>query len=126
MCNRKVMIVDDDQEFLEELNDTLASSGYDMIVVDDPVSALEEVKKSRPDVILLDLKMPIKSGFQLADEIRHSSELSNTPIIGMSGFFKEDYISLMNICGIKKYLKKPFSPLDVIARIEEVLADNKS
>lgn len=43
-------------------------------------------------------------------------------IIAMTGFFKDEYASLMNICGIKKCLKKPFNPLDVISGIEEVLS----
>ena len=121
MNNRKVMIVDDDKEFLEELNETLGLSGYDVVSVNDSVAAIDTASRIKPDVILLDLKMPQKSGFQLADELRHLSELSRVPIIVMTGFFKDDYASLLNICGVRKCLKKPFNPLDVIAQIEEAL-----
>jgi CheY-like chemotaxis protein len=118
---QKVMIVDDDKEFLEELGETLALSGYDMVAVGDPVSALEMASEARPQLILLDLKMPGMSGFQLADEIRRFSQFEHIPILAMSAYFKDEYASLMDACGIKKCLKKPFNPLDVISEIEKSL-----
>ena len=117
----KVLIVDDDKEFLEELNETLNLSGYEMVAVNDARRALEAVHKEKPDVVLLDLKMPTKSGFQVADEIRHHQETAHIPIIAMTGYFKESQVPLMDMCGIDKCLKKPFNPLDVIAQIESVL-----
>jgi DNA-binding response OmpR family regulator len=119
--NKKVMIVDDDKEFLEELNETLNLSGYDMVAVNDAGSDVDVAAQTKPDVIILDLKMPKKSGFQLADEIKHLQEIADIPIIAMTGFLKDDYTPLLNVCGIKKCLKKPFNPLDVIAHIEEAL-----
>jgi CheY-like chemotaxis protein len=121
MANSKVMLVDDDKEFLEELQELLVSSGYQMVAVNDPISALERVSQVKPDVIVLDLKMPNMSGFQLAQEIRHFCELNSVPIIAMSGYYKDEYNPLLNICGIKVCLKKPFNPLDVISAIEDVL-----
>ncbi|MDD5595094.1 MAG: response regulator [Candidatus Omnitrophica bacterium] len=121
MSNKKVMIIDDNQEFLEELKEALRLSGYDTVALNDPLSARDIAILEKPDIVLLDLKMPGKSGFQVADEIRHFSELVQVPIIAMTGFFKEGYGPLLNLCGIKKCLKKPFNPLDIIAEIEEVL-----
>ncbi len=124
--NKKVMVVDDDKEFLEELEETLTLSGYDLVSVNDAAMVLVLAASVRPDVILLDLKMPKKSGFQVADELRHFSEVSRIPIIAMSAFLRDDYTALLNICGIKKCLKKPFHPLDVIMQIEEVLSKKEA
>lgn len=121
MERKKILIVDDDKEFLEELKETLDLSGYEAIEVNDATVAFEVARKTRPDAILLDLKMPEKSGFQVADEIKHYQDIAHIPIIAMSGYFKDDYGPLMHVCGIKKLLKKPFNPLDVIVQIEEVL-----
>ena len=122
MTNKKVMIVDDDKEFLDELNEILSLSGYEMVSANDPAKALDVAAKERPDAIVVDLKMPKKTGFQLADELRYLSGLDDIPIIAMTGYFKDSYTPLLNICRIKKCLRKPFNPLDIIAEIEDVLS----
>lgn len=121
MFDQKVMIVDDNKKFLEELEETLAFSGYNTIAVHDPHLVLPTVYKEKPHVILLDLKMPGKSGFQLAHELQSFPELQQIPIIAMTEFFKDGYKMLMDMCGIKRYIKKPFNPLDVITEIEGVI-----
>jgi len=119
------MIIDDDKKFLDQFNDILNLSGYEVVIVSDAVSAADVASRVRPDVILLDLKMPKKSGFQIAEELRNFSESNNVPIIAITGFFKEDNVPLMNLCGIKRCIKKPLYPLDVIAQIEAALAEKK-
>ncbi len=116
-----IMVVDDDKEFLEELGETLALSGYALKVVNDPTEALSVAKQVKPVLILLDLKMPKKSGFEIADDLRRLPELGNIPIIAMSAFYKDEYGPLIKMCGIKRCLTKPFNPLDVIAEIEAAM-----
>lgn len=125
MLNRKVMIVDDDKKFLDELEEMLSFSGYDIIAEQNPHSVLPMAIKEKPQVILLDLKMPGKSGFQVAHELKSSPALQHIPIIAMTRSFKDDYKNLMDMCDIKRCLKKPFNPLDVIMEIETVL-ENKT
>jgi len=120
--NKKVMIIDDDREFLSELEEILGSSGYDITSVDNTELAVGMAVQKKPDIILMDLKMPGKSGFELADEMKRMSKLDNVPVIAMSAFFREDFNSLINLCGIKKCLKKPFPVSDAISAIELVLS----
>ncbi|MDD2751836.1 MAG: response regulator [Candidatus Omnitrophica bacterium] len=124
MSKKKVMVIDDNQEFLEELKEMFSLNGYSTVTINDSLLAREAAILEKPDIILLDLKMPGKSGFQVADEIRSFSQLYRVPIIAMTGVFKENYGPLLNICGIKKCLKKPFSPLDIIAEIESSLREH--
>ncbi|MEW6102179.1 MAG: response regulator [Candidatus Omnitrophota bacterium] len=121
----RVMIVDDDKEFLEELKETLALSGYEVVEASDSNEAAGIATKTKPDIVVMDLKMPNKSGFQLADEFKHSDQLHNIPLIAMSAFFKEELFPLMKSCGILKCIKKPFNPLDIIAQIENVLKEKE-
>ncbi len=121
MAEKKVMLVDDNKEFLEELEEILILGGYKTTAINDVNLALDVARESCPDVVVVDLKMPSKTGFQLADELRRLPGFDQIPIIAMSGFFKEDYGPLMNICGIKRCIKKPFNPLDIISEIEEAL-----
>lgn len=121
MSNKKIMIVDDDKDFLAELEEMMSLSGYDLVAVNDATSASKIASKTKPDLILLDLKMPGKSGFQLAEEIRQLPELSGVPIIAMSSYYRDDYAFLLKVFGIKSCLKKPFNPLDAIAAVETAL-----
>ncbi|OGS46481.1 MAG: hypothetical protein A2539_07765 [Elusimicrobia bacterium RIFOXYD2_FULL_34_15] len=119
MSKKKIMIVDDDQEFLDEIKEVLTSSGYEVVTINDSSSTFEMVTKVKPDVILLDLNMPTKSGFEVASELKYSLLTKHIPIIAISGYLKDEhYISLMEICGIKKRIEKPINPLDIIAKIE--------
>ena len=122
MMSKKVMIIDDDKELLSELEDSLDANGYETTAVNDVRSVVDLAILNHPDVILMDLKMPGKSGFELADEISRISTLENIPVIAMSAFFREDFKSLMNLCGIKKCLKKPFPVSDAISAIESLVS----
>lgn len=125
MENKKIMIVDDNKEFLDELGEVLSLSGYEIIPVFDSNKALETAIQVNPDLVVLDLMMPGKSGFVLADEITHTDSLLNVPIIAMSAYLQDQYCSVFNLCGIKRYLKKPFQPLNLISKIEEMLLETK-
>lgn len=117
----KILIVDDNFEFLEELQEMLTQGGYAVEINPDSTKALEAAQEMKPDLILLDLKMVPKSGFQLADEIRHSP-LKNVPIIAMTGFFtKKEHVLMMKLCGIRTFILKPFHPANIIAKIEFAL-----
>lgn len=119
--NARIVVVDDDKEFLEELKEVLHASGYEPIAVNEPELVLNTVKKEKPDLILMDLRMPGKTGFELADEINRVFLEEPIPIIAMSAYFSGDYMPLLNLCGIKRHIKKPFPPLSVISIIEDVL-----
>ncbi len=121
----KIMIVDDDKEFLEEVEELLTLSDYEVTVISDSMKALDMIPKLKPAVVLLDLKMAPKSGFQLADELKNSLGLKETIIIAMTGFFTEkEHAVLMKMCGIQTCILKPIKPLDLIARIEFEMAGN--
>ncbi len=117
------MVVDDDKEFLEELRESLTLSGYDVLAISDPVLALSVALQVSPRLILLDLKMPTMSGFQLADEIRVLSRIERIPVMAMSAYYKEEYEPLLNMCGIRKCFKKPLDPAEIISEIEGALKE---
>jgi len=121
---KRIMIIDDDRDFLGELNEVLALTGYDVIPVNDSEKAVDLIKKDRPDLIMLDIKMPKKSGFDVASELKYFSGILDVPIIAMSAFYKEDFNYLLSVCGIRRCLKKPFNPLDAIMEIEKSLGPN--
>lgn len=125
MSGKKVLIVDDDKEFLEELREVLGNTGYDVTIVVDGIAATKAARIVKPDVILLDLRMKGMSGFEVADRLKGFSDTADIPIIAMTGFYTlKEHAWLMNFSGIKRCLRKPFNPLDVIAEIENVLKED--
>ncbi len=124
MGSRKIVIINDDKKSSGDIEGILAVSGHDPIVVNDAFLAVDTVVQKKPDVILLELKMPRKNGFELADEINRVFEPKKIPIIAMSTFFKDEFRFLFNLCGINRYIKKPFYPLDIIWAIESVTEES--
>lgn len=124
MPRKKIMIIDDDKEFLEELEETLNLNGYEVAAFSDGASAMGAVFKIKPHIILLDLKLKGKSGFQVAYELKSYPETAKIPIIAMSAYYTERvHTELMDMCGIQIFLIKPFNLQDAIARIEAVLKE---
>jgi len=122
MPKKKVLIIDDDREFGEELKELLELEGYNTTAFFDGTSALGMISRIKPDVILLDLKLIGESGFQIAYELKSFPKTADIPIIAMTGFFTEkEHAELMDMCGIQTCLIKPFDSQEVTEKIEAVL-----
>jgi len=74
---RKIMIIDDDNEFLEEISEVLIKCGYDVSIISDSTQALSKTLKSKPDTILLDLKMKKLDGFEIANNFKKEYQKQN-------------------------------------------------
>lgn len=122
MASEKIMIVDDNKEFAEELRETLYLCGYDVKVIYNSLGVYRLACKFKPDLILLDLRMARMNGFQVAEQLKHSKETFNIPIIAMSGYFPiEKESALLDTANMDSRIKKPFAVLDLVERIEGIL-----
>jgi DNA-binding response OmpR family regulator len=119
MKKKRILIVDDDETFLEELDNTMQMCGYDTITRTSGKTVVKDADEKRPDVILLDMKINGKSGFQIADDLKHFPSTSDIPIVAMTGIFTERlHRTFMKGLGIDDCVLKPFNPLDIISKIE--------
>ncbi|MFA6384416.1 MAG: response regulator [Candidatus Omnitrophota bacterium] len=127
MPPRRILVVDDDPEFLQELKETLCLSGYEVDAIDKSVNAVDSAIDLKPDLILLDLRMDGLTGFEVLKELRDLPQTSRIPIIVMSGHFNETQdCTLFDFFHIRDCLQKPFNPLDVISHIEKSFRDMDS
>ena len=127
MAKKKILVVDDDKDFLEELGEVLDNAGYDVVPVNESSTVPATVSSIKPDLILLDLRMPTMSGFEVAASLNQQADVCHIPVIAMTGFYTvEEKSFLMNFCAIKKCMKKPFNPLDIIKEIEWALGEGKA
>lgn len=124
MTAKRILVVDDDAEFLQELQETLHLSGYEVDSLNKANSVVRFAADKHPDLILLDLKMAGMTGFEVIKGLRRMPQTSKIPIIAMSGYFNERQdCTLFDFFQINKCLEKPFHPLDVISNIESTLKD---
>jgi two-component system KDP operon response regulator KdpE len=113
----RVLIVDDDHRILKFLEVKLKASGYGVLTADNGFQALELVEAQEPDLVVLDVLMPKKDGFETLRELR---AFSSVPVIILSAKEADtDKVRGLKL-GADDYLSKPFSPDELVARIEAV------
>ncbi len=114
----KILIVDDNQQIVSVLEEYAKREGYIPIAANDGVEAIQKFETETPDIILLDVMMPLKDGFQVCREIR---AVSSVPIIMVTAR-GEDFERIMGLDnGADDYIVKPFSPGEVMARVRAIL-----
>lgn len=118
MVKQKVLIVDDEISIQELIRFNLEQAGFDTEVASDGIAAIEAFESYRPDLIVLDLMLPGKDGYDVCKEIRRTS---NVPIIMLTAKETELERVLGLELGADDYITKPFSPLELVARIKAVL-----
>lgn len=112
----KILVVEDEPSLIFTLRDTLESEGYDVIVSEDGEQAVELVQEHSPDLMILDIMLPGKSGYDICKEVR---DLKYTfPIIMLTAKDQEiDKVKGLNL-GADDYLTKPFGVKELLARIQ--------
>jgi DNA-binding response OmpR family regulator len=116
----KVLYAEDEPFLATIVSDGLRSSGYDVLWAEDGQAALDMISDFKPDICVLDIMMPLKDGYTLAEDIRKMH--LKVPIIFLSARSHADDVILGFRSGGNDYLKKPFSMGELIVRMESLLA----
>ena len=114
---KKVMIIDDNQTNLKMLDLILTKSGFRTDCVVKPEFALELIKETKPNLILLDVNMPVINGFQLCKQIKKELDIRDIPIIFVSALSDVKYIAGGLALGAVDYITKPIKAEEVVARV---------
>lgn len=118
MSKTKVMIVDDDSRIRDLLRLYLIKADFQVIEAEDGITALLLHQQNKPDIILLDIMMPVLDGLETCRQIR---KLDSTPIILLTARTEEEDKLMAFGSGADDYVEKPFNPSEVIARIRAIL-----
>lgn len=114
----KILIADDNKQITSILDEYARKEKYETVIVHDGQAAVQAFEAHHPDLLLLDVMMPVIDGFSVCREIR---KISQVPIIMITAR-GEDYERIMGLeTGADDYIVKPFSPGEVIARIKAVM-----
>lgn len=113
-----ILIVDDDVELVGLLRFALDAAGYDVIPAYDGDQALQRLQQHRPDLVILDVNLPVRDGFEILTAIRSTSQV---PVMMLTvRTTEEDEVKGLDL-GADDYLRKPFSPRSLLARVRSLL-----
>lgn len=117
----RVLIVDDDIEFLEELREALDGDGLELDCALNGFEAGRKVYKKKPDIILLDFKIPGIDGFQVCEILHKDEDTARIPIIAITSLKSEEDVLRIKKCGVRRYLSKPLNIDELKLTIAKVL-----
>lgn len=116
----KILLIDDDPDFVEVTKKILEKGpAYEVVVAVNGKEGLEKAKKERPDLILLDILMPVTDGFGFAEQFSKEKSLSNIPVVALTSFSTS--LGEPFAFEVAEFIRKPIGPRDLIDRIEKHL-----
>ena len=122
----KILLAEDDKFISRAYTDGFTRYGYEVIAVTDGEEAIKQAKSEKPDIILLDLIMPIKNGFETLEEIKANKNIKDIPVIILSNLGQDTDIKKGRDLGAVDYLiKSDYSMSEIIKKINKCL-DNSS
>jgi DNA-binding response OmpR family regulator len=116
-----IVVADDDEDILVLVSFRLDRAGHEVLTARNGEEALQLICDRRPDAAVLDVKMPKLTGIDVVKQVREHELVSETPVILLSAGVQEDTIARGFEAGANDYIRKPFSPDDLVQRVREVL-----
>ncbi len=126
----KILIIDDDPDFVQATKKVLESNPYDVIVAYNGKEGLQKTRDENPDLILLDIIMPLTDGFTVCEEIKGDPEFDDIPVLMLTSFAQrvgETTLSVSRGFSLEAedYIDKPVKPAELLARVEKQLRKKK-
>jgi two-component system alkaline phosphatase synthesis response regulator PhoP len=115
----KILLVDDDVDLVKVMSGALESKAYEVIVAYNGQEGLEKARKEKPDLVVLDILMPIANGFVFADQFRKDPSLAKVPVLALTSF--SESLGQPFPFEVSEYIVKPIKPRDLVAKVEEFL-----
>ena len=130
MSKARILIVDDDLDFVDSTRTILEGNSYEVITANEGDEGLQKAHQENPDLILLDVIMPVKDGFTAAEQLKKDPHLKNIPVLMLTAFSSKRQESSIPVSRgfsleTEDYLEKPVSPEDLLSAIDTCLKKAK-
>lgn len=119
--SRKILIADDEPNIVISLEYLMKREGYTVLVARDGQEALDTILRDRPELVLLDVMMPKKSGFEVCQAVRANEELQDTKILMLTAKGRDTDLAKGLALGADAYMTKPFSTRELVQKVAEML-----
>jgi two-component system cell cycle response regulator DivK len=119
--SKKILVVEDQEDNLQIMRDLLTSAGFEIIEAKDGEAGVKTAIAERPDLILMDIQLPLLDGYEATRRIKADPALTATPIIVVTSYALSGDDIKARDAGCDAYVPKPFSPRQLLAKIREFL-----
>lgn len=119
---KKIWVVDDDTMNLKMAEFILKQQQYDVVLLESGLDCLQQLNHEKPDLILLDVQMPIMNGIKTLEHIREKKETKELPVVFLTASADTDTVIEAGRLGVIDYVVKPFMPQELLSRVEKVFA----
>ena len=119
--NKKILVADDEPNIVISLEYLLKREGYTVLVARDGQEALETITLEKPDLVLLDVMMPLKTGFEVCQAVRANEDLQATKILMLSAKGRDTDVAKGTALGADDYITKPFSTRELAEKVARML-----
>jgi DNA-binding response OmpR family regulator len=121
--SKKILVADDEPNIVAALEFLLQRNGFEVMVARNGEEALQLVESAAPDLVLLDVMMPVRSGYEVCRRIRERPEWSRIRIVMLSAKGRDAEVNKGLALGADLYITKPFSTRDLVDRVKGLLAE---
>jgi len=118
---KKVLLIEDEPNIIEAVSFILSRDGWEVKTHSNGHDAMEAVRLRAPDLIILDVMLPGKSGFDILSEIRGDAEFAATPVLMLTARGQMKDREMAEKAGASQYMTKPFSNADVLAAVRDLV-----
>jgi two-component system, cell cycle response regulator DivK len=119
--SKKILVVEDTEDNRQILRDLLSTAGYDIVEAYDGAEGVAKAAEHKPDLILMDIQMPVMDGFEATRRIKADPALKSIPVIAVTSYALAGDEEKTRAAGCDSYIAKPFSPRQMLAKVREVL-----
>jgi two-component system cell cycle response regulator DivK len=120
---KRILVVEDQEDLRGVLRTLLTGSGYAMLEAVDGETGVARAKSDRPDLILMDIQMPVLDGYEATRRIKADPDLAATPVIAVSSFAMKGDEEKARAAGCDHYVTKPYSPMQLLRVIRSTLGE---
>jgi two-component system cell cycle response regulator DivK len=117
--SKRILVVEDQEDNRQIIRDMLAGTGYEITEAENGEEALAAIEKERPDLILMDIQLPIMDGYTATRRIKDDPALRSIPIIAITSYVEEQRAQA---AGCDEYVPEPYSPRQLLAKINQYLS----
>ncbi len=119
--NKRILIVDDEPNIVVSLEFLMKREGFEVAVATDGEAALKSVEEKQPDLVLLDIMLPKKNGFEVCQTIRANPDWQGVKIVMLTAKGRDTEVAKGTALGADAYMTKPFSTKDLITQVRQIL-----